>query len=85
MGDLAFGKSFDMLTSGKTHSAIKRLQDGMAPMSFAFAVPWLFWILLKIPFISDEYYKFITWSEQQALRRKEVIILNLYKGNHAEC
>ena len=71
MGDLAFGKSFDMLTSGATHTAIQRLQDGMAPMSFAFAIPWLFWIIVKIPFIAAGYYKFINWSEEQALKRKE--------------
>lgn len=72
MGDLAFGKSFDMLTSGSTHSAIKRLQIGMSPMSFAFAVPWLFWILIKIPFLAKGYYEFIAWSEQQALERTQV-------------
>jgi hypothetical protein len=72
MGDLAFGKSFDMLTSGATHSAIKLLQVGMQPMSFAFAVPWLFRILTKIPFLAGGYYRFIKWSEEQAMKRKEV-------------
>ena len=39
MGDLAFGRSFDMLTTGETHWAIKLLNEGMDPMGFAFP-PW---------------------------------------------
>lgn len=33
MGDLAFGKSFDMLQSGEEHWAIKLLNEGMEPLA----------------------------------------------------
>jgi len=34
MGDLAFGKDFGMLSSGKEHFAINLLNEGMQPVSF---------------------------------------------------
>ena len=33
MGDLAFGKSFNMLDSGEEHWAIKLLGEGMEPLA----------------------------------------------------
>jgi len=34
MGDLAFGKDFGMLTSGKEHFAVQLLSEGMQPMAY---------------------------------------------------
>jgi hypothetical protein len=33
MGDLAFGKDFAMLSSGKEHFAVQLLNEGMQPMA----------------------------------------------------
>lgn len=34
MGDLAFGKDFGMLQSGKEHFAVQLLNEGLQPFAF---------------------------------------------------
>ena len=71
MGDLAFGRPFDMLTTGKTHWAIKLLDEGMAPMGFGFP-PWFFRFLVAIPGAAAGYWNFIQFcSDRLADRVKE--------------
>jgi len=71
MGDLAFGKSFDMLRTGKAHFAVKLLKSAMPPVAWMGAAPWIIPVLLNTvgagP-ISD----FIKWSEKQVEERKKM-------------
>ena len=72
MSDLAFGKSLDMLQKGETHYAIEYLGKGQRPLGVLSPLPWLFVILTKIPGLSAEYQRFVSWSEQQAEERKRM-------------
>ena len=71
MGDLGFGKSFDMLESGKTHWAIKLLNAGMDPMGFGFP-PWLFRVLIALPGAAAEYHRFIKFCSESLDNRMQM-------------
>jgi cytochrome P450 len=68
MGDLAFGKPFDMLTTGETHWAIKLLNEGMDPMGFGFP-PWFFRIVIAIPGAAKGYWDFINFCTGRLMER----------------
>lgn len=72
MGELAFGESFDMLTKGEKHDAIKLLEEGQRPLGIFSPMPWLMMIMMKIPGASDGYLKWLAYCEGQAKKRKEV-------------
>lgn len=72
MGDLAFGKSFDMLKNGEKHYAIKLLSDGQRPLGTLGTMPWLMMILMRIPGISAGYNRWLAYCEEQAKNRKQV-------------
>ena len=71
MGDLAFGKPFDMLQNEKEHWAIKLLNDGMEPMAFLLPV-WLFGMLSQIPSLMKDYYKLVEFCCTQLDERMKV-------------
>lgn len=70
--ELAFGKSFDMLSSGKEHFAIQLLHEGTVPIGLFTPAPWLFIILSKIPFLSAGFLRFINFCNDQVENRKKV-------------
>ncbi|OBT38604.1 hypothetical protein VE00_11101 [Pseudogymnoascus sp. WSF 3629] len=72
MGDLAFGKSFDMLKSGEKHFALKLLQDGMRPVGILTPIPWILPILLAIPGAGTGTKIFTKFIEDQAATRRKV-------------
>lgn len=64
MGQLAFGKEYNMLDSGKRHWALDLLVEGME------AVPqripsWLFRILINIPFAAQGLFKFLKFCRDE--------------------
>lgn len=63
MGDLAFGKSFDMLKNGQKHWAIQILNDGQRGIGIFGGVPWLFVIVSQIPLFTVALRKFIKFCE----------------------
>ncbi|QSZ30648.1 hypothetical protein DSL72_000206 [Monilinia vaccinii-corymbosi] len=65
IGDLAFGKSFDMLKTGEKHFAVKLLQEGLAPLGILTPIPWVFPILTKIPGAMGGFNDFITFCSKQ--------------------
>jgi tryprostatin B 6-hydroxylase len=74
MGSVAFGHSFDMLTSGKTHSALQQLIDAMRPLGLLTPVPWMFCLLAGLPWLGPEKTPFGKLSiESVAERRKKVL------------
>ena len=62
MGDLMFGKSFDLLTSGKQHYAVDMLQKGLDILGPLRPVPWLFILLGSIPSLKADYNRLIAWT-----------------------
>ena len=72
MGDLAFGKSFDMLKDGKEHFAIQQLKDGMAALGPLTPVPWLFILCAALPGLTRDWNKMLAWSSQQVHKRIKV-------------
>jgi len=64
MGDLAFGRSFNMVESGKVHWAIKLLNAGMDPLGFSFP-SWFFRLVAAIPGASKGYWDFVGFCTKQ--------------------
>ncbi|RDW77473.1 cytochrome P450-12 [Coleophoma cylindrospora] len=71
MGDLAFGRSFDMLKNGEQHHALKTLQEAMAPLGILSPLPWIFPVVHYIPGARDGIKGFIDFCDQQIEKRKE--------------
>lgn len=64
MGDLAFGKSYNMLEAGELHWAIKLLNGGMDPIGLGLPV-WCFRVITAIPGLAADYWKFINYCGEQ--------------------
>ena len=60
IGDLAFGKPFDMLTTSKEHWAITLSKDGLAPVGLMFPA-WFWRLLTKVPLASRKWWKFTNY------------------------
>lgn len=74
MGDLAFGKSFDMLESGEKHFALKLMAQGQAALGFLGSVPWAPPILKRIPGLMKNMKIWIKWCSQQVEERRKVSV-----------
>jgi len=70
MGDLAFGKTFDMLKTGKSHPVVKLLKDASRPLAWLSPVPWLFSLLVNT--VGGPIIKFINYSGEQVEQRKKM-------------
>ncbi|ETN43117.1 uncharacterized protein HMPREF1541_02275 [Cyphellophora europaea CBS 101466] len=68
MGDLAFGRSFDCLTSAETHWAIKLLNEGMKPAGLGMPT-WFFQFIISIPGAATDYWRFINFCSDQLAKR----------------
>lgn len=75
MGDIAFGKSFDMIETGKSHFALDLLSEGMKPFGVLSPVPWIFCLLTSIPGLGGGFKRFVDWSAEQVRERKKVSLL----------
>ena len=65
MGDLAFSNSFGMLASSEEHWAIKLFKEGLQPLGYLFPV-WFFRMMVAIPRLADDWWKFIDFCAQKA-------------------
>jgi len=72
MGELAFGRSFDMLKAGEKHYAIELLAEGTRPIGIFSPMSWLIILFTKIPGLSSAYQKWVSFCEHQAENRKQV-------------
>lgn len=76
MGDLAFGKSFDMLVNGKKHEAMELLHKGMLPLGMLAPVVWTIPVLAALPrllqpSIGKGFLQFISWCSEQVEKRRQ--------------
>lgn len=71
MGDLAFGKSFDMLETGDDHWAIKLVNDAMT--IFGFYLPmWLLRLIAAVPGGARELQRYLDFSAERIDQRMQV-------------
>ncbi|EXJ79942.1 hypothetical protein A1O3_08228 [Capronia epimyces CBS 606.96] len=72
MGDLAFGKSFDMLSTGKEHFFLQLVHKGQSPVGIFTPAPWLAILLKEVPFAMRTFHRFLAWCELQVEERKKI-------------
>jgi cytochrome P450 len=72
MGDLAFGKSFDMLKKGESHFAIDLLHNGQMSLGVVGPVPWLLLLGTRLPIVSRPYWTFVNWCTEQVRERQKM-------------
>ncbi|KAL2820248.1 cytochrome P450 [Aspergillus cavernicola] len=71
MGDLAFGRSFEMLESAQGHWAIDLLNNAQEGAGFGFP-PWFARFMLSIPGARYPFYKFLRFCAEQIENRMAV-------------
>ncbi|KAJ5297264.1 uncharacterized protein N7443_008157 [Penicillium atrosanguineum] len=69
MGNLAFGKSFNMIAEGKEAYFLKTIRTDMTNIGHLKHMPWIFPILMNIPLINANNLNFWKWIESQFLER----------------
>ncbi|KAJ5226531.1 hypothetical protein N7468_007756 [Penicillium chermesinum] len=72
MADIAFGKSFEMIQTGKPHFAFDLLREGMRPLGVLGPVPWAFCVLTSIPGLGGGFKMFVNWCTEQVEKRKKI-------------
>ncbi|RFU79485.1 cytochrome p450 [Trichoderma arundinaceum] len=68
MGDLAFGKSFNMLGTSRNHWAIDLLDAGVWPLALQLPI-WLLRLGMCIPFLASDWWKFVGFCRDRLLAR----------------
>ncbi|KAK3986137.1 cytochrome p450 [Cladorrhinum sp. PSN332] len=70
MGDMAFGKSYNMIETSKNHWAIDISEKGLKPMSLMLPV-WFFRFCLEVPFLSKHWHAYFAFCRDSLLERME--------------
>jgi CubicO group peptidase (beta-lactamase class C family) len=65
MGDLSFGKPFNMLIDGKDTYFSQQLHEDMKALGLFSHLTWLFPFFKRVPFVNSAYLKFWTWVDEQ--------------------
>jgi tryprostatin B 6-hydroxylase len=73
MGDLAFGKSFNMLQNDQEHWAVGLLNSGLEALRFLFPI-WLFRVLISIPGLLRDHERIVEFCSAQLDKRMKVLI-----------
>lgn len=76
MGRISYGKSFDLIKTGKQASgaAIEMLREGLSTVGFLIPVPWCFMAMKQFPFIGQKWRRMITWAADQVDQRMKVSV-----------
>ncbi|KAH7166464.1 cytochrome P450 [Dactylonectria macrodidyma] len=69
MGDLAFGKSFDMLKAGVAHSHMKLMHEATVFGTSFGRFPWAFILTQSIPIVNIQWKKYVKWLTNQVKAR----------------
>ena len=77
MGDLAWGKSFNMLKDGVKHYFMKSLHSDMANIGLFSHSLWLFPIFKVTPVLNYEHKRFWKWVNAQVAERRAVCPIRL--------
>jgi tryprostatin B 6-hydroxylase len=76
MGELAFGRSFDMLRNNQEHWAVSLLNSGLEALCFLFPI-WLFRVLISIPGLLKDHARIVEFCCAQLDKRMKVSKFNL--------
>jgi tryprostatin B 6-hydroxylase len=76
MGDLAFGKSFDMLKNDQEHWAVALMNTGLEALAFLFPA-WLFRVLISIPGLLKDHARIAEFCNAQLDKRIRVLNYSL--------
>ena len=71
MGDLALGRSFDMLELNQEHYAVTMLHKFLAPLGYELP-KWFFRVLLAIPGASKDWWNFMKYCDEMLEERLRV-------------
>ncbi|KAK7424018.1 hypothetical protein QQX98_000628 [Neonectria punicea] len=71
MGDLAFGRSFDMLQGGIQHYYMKLMHSNMILTTSFGRYPWAFLLVQHVPILNLTYKRFIEWLKEEVNDRME--------------
>ncbi|CEN60762.1 hypothetical protein ASPCAL03195 [Aspergillus calidoustus] len=71
MGDLAFGKSFNMLADGRDHSFVSMIHDNMRYVGHLGPLVWLFPLFTRIPVLNWEDLRFWRFVGEQITERRK--------------
>lgn len=74
MGDFTFGKSFNMLKTGKNHFAIDWLESSMFLLGLFSPIPWAVPVGAIAPVVGTCFRRFIRWCNEQVDERRDVKI-----------
>lgn len=72
MGDLAFGRTFDMLKNGTAHPFMELVHSNMLMAGSLSHLPWIFPLLKRIPVLNRKNLEFQGWLKQQVDWRQKV-------------
>ncbi|KAH7141644.1 cytochrome P450 67 [Dactylonectria macrodidyma] len=71
MGNLAFGKDFNMVKTQKMHPAMHLLHSTTKLVGIISHLSWVFPLAQTIPGLTAEFHRFEKWLDQQVLERME--------------
>ncbi|KAM0335212.1 hypothetical protein ACHAQA_000254 [Verticillium albo-atrum] len=71
MGDLAFGKSFDMMKDGIVHYYMAAVHTSMLAVAAFSHLVWIFPLFKEVPGLNNDHLKFQAWLEQHVKQRRE--------------
>ncbi|KAH8689533.1 putative cytochrome P450 [Talaromyces proteolyticus] len=70
VGDLAFGRSFDMLKNDNDHWAVVLLAEGFKPLALS-PPTWLFRLAQHIPGATKDWFRFLDFCRRRILKRMQ--------------
>lgn len=74
IGDLTFGKSFDMLVTGKDAYMLKTLHRDMQSLGPVVHSMWILAVLKLVPVLNSSYLTYFQWLKEQVQNRLRVRI-----------
>ncbi|KAF9886095.1 hypothetical protein FE257_012030 [Aspergillus nanangensis] len=72
MGDLAFGKSFNMVQTEGDHFILGLFADMQPFLAVSACMPWFFIVLKNLPIVNQKRAWFVNWCSQQVQERQKM-------------
>ncbi|KAF4334737.1 cytochrome P450 monooxygenase [Fusarium beomiforme] len=76
MGNLTFGKAFDMLKGGKAAYFLEVIRHDMDFIGYLLHLPWLSYLFMRTPILNANHLSFWKWIEKEFAERIEPDIFN---------
>lgn len=74
MGNLPFGRTFDMIRDGKESYFLQTVRTDMGIIGYLKHQPWLFPLFAKMPLVNANHLAFWKWVEDRITEQIEVVI-----------